>query len=124
MKKREADFGVLFRHWIKANPRFSCAFELKQTSAKSIPFSALEEHQADYLQAIKGSKGVLIRVQGVNGEPDYIYLRNHPACIVVKFPGEFSIIDIDAFMLEKKRSIRKSLTIDQAEKISILTVKL
>lgn len=119
----ESKFGVLFRHWLKANPRFSCAFELKQTSGTSIPFSCLEEHQALYLQAIKSNKGTLIRVQGTNGEPDYIYLRNCPASIVIKYPTEFSIIDIDTFLLEKGRSKRKSLTLSRAKELSTVTVK-
>lgn len=121
LKKREADFGILLRHWLKANPTFSTAYELKQTSGTSIPFSCLEEHQAIYLQAIKSNQGTLIRVQGVSGEPDYIYLRNCPASVVIKFPREFSIIDIDTFLMEKKRSKRKSLTVARAREISTIT---
>ncbi len=124
MKKREADFSMVFRHWLRANPRFSCAFECKQTSANAIAFDALEEHQADYLRAITGPKGVLIRVQGVNGEPDYVYLRNFPASVVIKFPGVFHIISIDTFLVEKKKSLRKSLTSARAGEISVISVKL
>lgn len=123
-KKREADFGLRFRAWLRANPRFSCAFELKQTSQGSILFSCLEEHQADYLQAIKGDKGVLVRVQGTSGEPDYIYLRNFPACVVIRFPKAFHIIDVDTFLLEKGRSVRKSLTHARAGELSIVSVKI
>lgn len=121
--KREADFGIRFRHWLRANPTFSTAFELKQTIGPSIAFSALEDHQAVYLQAIKSDKGVLVRVQGTVGEPDYIYLRNTPASVVIKFPREFSIIDIDTFLFEKKKSSRKSLTMLRAREISTVTVK-
>lgn len=124
MKKNEADFSIRFRHWLKANPTITGAYEMKQTSKDSIPFNALEEHQADYLQAIKSRKGVLIRVQGTNGEPDYIYLRNEPAWIVVKFPAEFCVISIDAWIMEAKRSKRKSLTSERASSISTITVKL
>lgn len=124
MKKREADFGILFRHWLKANPRHSCAFELKQTSQGSIPFSCVEEHQIEYLQAISSDQGALIRVQGSNGEPDYVYLRNAPANIVIKFPKAFHLIAIDAFLLEKKRSPRKSLTSGRASEISVVSVSL
>jgi len=125
MKKREADFGVRFRHWIRANPQYSSAYELKQTSKSSIPFSCLEEHQASYLMAIRrGDKGILTRVQGTNGEPDYIYLRNFPARIVIKFPTKFEIIDIETFLLERNRSKKKSLTAERAGEISIMTVKL
>ncbi len=124
MKKREANFGILFRHWIKANPRHSCAFELKQTSQGSIPFSCVEEHQVAYLEAVHSDVGALIRVQGTNGEPDYVYLRNAPACVVIKFPKAFHIISIDAFLLEKKRSKRKSLTSGRASEISVVSVDL
>lgn len=120
---QESKFALLFRHWLRANPRFSCAFELKQTTGGSIPFSALEEHQADYLLAIKSDKGTLIRIQGTNGEPDYIYLRKFPANVVIKFPLEFHLIDIETFLLEKKRSKRKSLTNARAREISLISVK-
>lgn len=120
---KESKFAVKFRHWLRANPRFSCAFELKQTTQGSIPFSALEDHQADYLLAIKSEKGTLIRVQGVNGEPDYIYLRKFPANVVIQFPAEFHLIDIETFLLEKSRSKRKSLTNARAREISLTSVK-
>ena len=122
--KKEADFGVRFRAWLRANPRYSCAFELKQTSQGSIPFSCLEDHQAAYLEAIKSDKGALVRVQGTSGEPDYIYLRKFPACVVIRFPKAFHIIDVDTFLLEKRRSVRKSLTNGRAGELSILSVKI
>lgn len=124
MKKREADFGILFRHWLRANPMFSAAFELKQTTKDCIPFSSVEEHQLLYLAAIRSNKGTLIRVQGTGGEPDYIYLRNSPAYVVFKYPKSFHIIGIEAFILEKGRSKRKSLTEARAKEISIKSVKL
>ncbi len=124
MKKREADFGIRFRHWLKANPRHSCFFELKQTTGLSLRFASLEEQQRDFLEAIKGDKGVLIRIQGTNGEPDYVYARKMPACVVVKFPNAFHIIDIDTWLLEEKRSKRKSLTSSRAREISNVSVKL
>lgn len=124
MKSREADFGLTFRHWLRAHPRHSCAFELKQTSGSALPFSALESHQVDYLTAINGPKGVLVRVQGVNGEPDYIYLRSFPACVVIKYPKSFHLISIGMFIDEKERSVRKSLTEARAKEISIVSVKL
>lgn len=127
MKKREADFGVLFRHWIKANPRYSCACELKQTEKKSIPFEALAQHQVDYLTAINSNAGTLIRVQGVNGEPDYVYLRNEPAYVFVKFPGEFHGIAISQWVLERDASYKRkkrSLTVERARQISVISVDL
>ncbi len=124
MKTREADFGILFRHWIKAHPQFTAAYELKQTSKDSIPFSCVEDHQLVYLEAIRSDKGVLVRVQGTNGEPDYIYLRNEPAYIVIKFPKSFHIITPDAFLIAKRKEDRKSLTESRAKEISIKSVNL
>lgn len=120
----ESKFGVLFRHWIKANPQYTCAYELKQTAKRSIPFSALEDHQQAYLEAIRGNKGVLVRVMGTAGEPDYIYLRNCPARVVVKMLWGFHLIDIDTWVLEKSKSLRKSLTEARAREIATISVKL
>lgn len=126
MKKREADFSILFRHWIKKNPpKTTCAFELKQTQRETIPFSCVEEHQIDYCDAIKNSpKGVLIRHQGQNGEPDYLYMYRDPVFIVIKYPECFCIIALGAFMMERSTSKRKSLTMERAREISTETVYL
>lgn len=119
----ESKFALQFRHWLKANPRMmSATFELKQTSTHSLPFSAVEDHQIDYALAIRGDKGVLIRVQGVGGEPDYVYLRGMPSFFVVKYPKFFCVIDPETFVLERKRSKRRSLTGGRAKEISIITV--
>lgn len=120
----ESKAAILFRHWLRANPSMSCAYEIKLTKGNSIPFRALEEHQADYLKAIKGKKGVLVRVIGTNGEPDYIYLRNFPARVVVKYPTSFELIDIDTWEIEKHKSTRKSLTSARAKQISVVSVPL
>lgn len=124
MVKRESRFSLIFRHWLKANPRYSSAFELKQSTGISIPFDCLESQQIDYLLAIKSDAGTLIRVQGTTGEPDYAYFRNAPANVVIRFPREFHLIDIDTFLLEKKRSKRKSLTTLRAREISIVSIKI
>lgn len=127
-KKREADFSILFRHWVMANPLSlpdACTFEHKQTTTDSIPFSALEEHQAIYSNAIRNSKkGVLMRMQGVNGEPDYCYYRTKTAFIVIKYPDAFHIITVTNFIHEKETSHRKSLTSARAREISIKSIKL
>jgi penicillin-binding protein-related factor A (putative recombinase) len=125
-RKREADFSVTVRHWLKANPfKFTCAFEMKQTTTNSIPFDCVEQHQIEYGEAIKNSpKGVLMRVQGSNGEPDYLYLYRDPVYIVIKYPSVFCFISLDAFLAEKTSSKRKSLTADRARDIAIETVDL
>lgn len=127
MKKREADFGILFRSWLKANPLFSAAFELKQTTSNSFPFSSVEDHQIDALLAAKSEKGILYKApddsRGVKPF-DFFYLRGAPAFIVIKYPKNFHIIGVDTFILERERSQRKSLTSERAEAISMITVDL
>jgi hypothetical protein len=125
MQQREAKSSILFRHWIKANPQFSSAWENKDTRGKSsLPFSEVSQAQLDYGMAIKGPKGVLLRVQAVaEGMPDYVYLRNAPSWIIVKYPSAFEIIDVETFIMEKKRSKSKSLSHQRAREISTISVK-
>lgn len=129
MKKREADFGTLFRHWLKANSEhfFSAAFELKQTTGDSIPFSSVAEHQLDALQATRTPNGLLYKApddsRGVKPF-DYFYLKNAPSFVVIKYPKHFEIINVETFMLEKGRSKRKSLTSARARAISVASVDL
>lgn len=120
LKKREADFGVLFRKWLADNNiTTNAAYELKQTPGYSIPFGVLGDTQIAYLRAAKSKRGTLMRLDGTKGEPDYVALSNALSCVVIKFKGSFHVIDIDAFMWEKDTSKRKSLTVGRAKQISI-----
>ncbi len=130
MKKREADFGTYFRHWLKANPMISGAFELKQTTGKSIPFSDVQDHQIEALEAANSKHGILYKApddsRGVKPF-DYFYLRNAPAWVVLKFPDAFHIISIGTFMQEKEAELkkpkgRKSITSVRSKEISVVTV--
>ncbi len=125
-KTKEADFGVYLKNWVEKNPlSFSCSLELKQvTETDSIPFSCVEPKQIAYAQKISSNKGCWIRVVGLDGQPDYVWLINSPAYIVIKYPKQFSFITIGTFLMEKERSKRKSLTSTRAEEISVKTVKL
>jgi hypothetical protein len=123
-KKKEADFGITFRRWIEKNPRFSCSLEMKQTTTDSIPFSAIEEEQLIFGMAIRSEKGVLVRIKGTIGEPDYIWCRNMPSYIVVRYPKFFCLIPVPIFIQEKQRSKRKSLVGSRAKELSTCTVAL
>lgn len=118
LKQKEAAFGVQFRAWVLKKRLPTGAYELKQTKINTFLFSALEDEQIAYLLRIKGSKGELIRVQGLKGEPDYIYMRRSSAWVVIKFPRSFHVIDIDTFLEEKKNSKRRSLTAARATELS------
>lgn len=124
MIRRESKFSVLFRHWLKANPRATAALEMKQTKTDSLAFSEVKEAQINYGMAIKSDHGVMIRTEGVEGLPDYIYLRSEPSFIVVRYPSCFCIIDVGDFDQENKTSKKRSLTSARARQIAIETVDL
>lgn len=129
MIKREAKFGQLFRAWLKANPMRNAAFELKQTTGVSLPFSDVQEHQIMALRAVKerGGKGLLYKIpddsRGIKPF-DFVYLREAGAFIVIRFPKEFHIIDVDTFEACRAKCGRKSITSPMAREISIATIKL
>jgi len=123
-KKREADSSIKFRHWLEANPRISSSFEMKDTRGKNyLNYSEIKPEQIAYALAIQeGKKGVLIRVQGMSGEPDYVYLRNEPALFVIKYPKAFCIINVNNLVHEMKTFKKKSLDFSRAKDIAIVTV--
>lgn len=121
-KTREAAFGLKLRKWLATNPIITCTIETKQTKTDSIPFSEVAPEQVAFGMAVKSDKGVLVRVQGMSGESDYIYLRNEPAFVVIKYPTSFHFIDMAAFILERDRSKRRSLTSARARAISTISV--
>jgi len=124
MKKREANFGLRFRHWIRANPLpYSCTFELKDCShKKSFPFEEWKEAQRDWAMAIAGKGGMLMRQPGGSGHPDYTYHYNQPAFTVINFKEGFSIIDAKILLLEIKNSKKKSITFNRAKEIAYITI--
>lgn len=106
MQKKEANFSIKFRHWLMANPQISGAYEMKDTrGAKAFLLREFKPEQENFADAIRNSpKGVFIRTEGVTGLPDYIYLRNAPSWVVIKYPNGFVIIDGVTLSLEKKKS--------------------
>lgn len=126
MQKFESKSAITLRHWIKANPFLTSSLETKDTRGKSyLNFNEVSQAQLDWGIAIKSDKGVLLRVVAVaEGMPDYIYMRNEPAFIVIKYPKRIEIIDVETFILEKKRNKTKSLTSKRANEISVKTILL
>lgn len=128
MKKREAQFTLLFRHYLKANPiQNSAVFELKQTINDSIPFNVVKDHQINALKSVKSKYGFLYKISddSIGIKPfDMVYYFNSPAFVVIKYPECFVIIDIDDFILERNTSKRKSLTSDRATKIATHVIPL
>ena len=122
--KREADFSIRFRHWLRANPQASAPFEIKQTTTSSISFSVLKNSQINYLRAAASDKGILIRCPGGTGEPDYCYYRNAPSFVVIRYPNAFCIIGIREFLAEKQRSRYDYLSMSRAFDIAQTVVDL
>ena len=123
-KQKEANFSIKFRHWLDTNPRMTSSFEMKDTRGKNyLNYSEIKPEQINYAQAIQDNKkGVLIRVQGMAGEPDYIYLRNEPALFVIKYPKAFCIINVNNLVHEMKTYKKKSLDFSRAQAIAIVTI--
>lgn len=125
--KKEADFSIVLRHYLKAHPlSVSCPLEVKDTRGKdSFRYAELKEEQINNALASKSDKGNLVRISvGTVGAPDYAYYRNSPAYIVIRYPAGFTFLDIETLILEKERSKRKSLTWERAQEISVKTVSL
>lgn len=117
--KREANFNSLFNKWVKNVYRKTAAFELKQTTTDSLPFSALQEHQAQALLQARWETFVFkIHDAGYQNPFDAFSLSGVPAYVVIKYPDFFCLIDIETFMLESKRSKRRSLTSFRAQEIA------
>jgi penicillin-binding protein-related factor A (putative recombinase) len=120
---REKDFQTRFNSWLTNRFVGSGAFELKLTHEKSLPFSAVQEHQIHALEMAK-YKSLVYKISdsGIGTKPfDCFKLQGVPAFVVVMYykrgQKDFYMIDIDAFMTEMHTSERKSLTPERAGKI-------
>lgn len=119
----EADFGIEFRRWWAKN-NICGNFELKHTRGRnSLPFAAVEADQIIVGNSAYSRKGILLRVMvGTTGAPDYIGQKNQLTWIVIRYPKAFYLISLEAFLLEKKRSSRKSLISSRASEIATISV--
>ena len=125
MKKHEAKFATLFRHWIKRNPWFCSAFELKHTRGNNyFPFDEVQDHQLAALKASTTKEGFLYKISddSLGAKPfDMFFLANARAYVVIRFPEFFCFIDVFVFEKEKKTNKRKSVgehrAIEIAEKV-------
>lgn len=126
MQHKEAKASITFRHWIMANPQRTASYEMKDTRGKSsFPLREFKEAQENFAEAIRhGKKGVLIRTEGIEGLPDYVYLRNEPSFVVIKYPKHLIIISGETLSLEKKRSKTATLTLGRAIDISHKVIEL
>ena len=119
--KREAQFTLLFRHWVMAQDNLrSAAFELKQTASDSLPFDAVKDHQIAALMASKSAFLYKIPDDSRGIKPyDLVYLNKAEAFVVIRYVDCFVLIEVEDFTLERDTSKRKSLTSDRAKQIAI-----
>jgi hypothetical protein len=124
--KREAKFTQTFRHWLMVNPMHSAAFELKQTVSDRLPFKDVKPHQIDGLLAVKKNQLLYKLPDDSRGvKPfDMVLLAQSGAFVVIKYPHEFVLIDVEMFVEEAQWSIEKSLTSKRASEIAEIHVKL
>lgn len=126
--KREAEFGSLFRHWLRSQKQWegSAAFELKQTREHSIPFSDVQDHQIAALEASQAT-GLLYKIpddsRGVKPF-DMVFLQFARAYVVIRYPKFFCLISVGTFTAERDRSDRKSLIESKAREIADICVEL
>lgn len=120
--KREADFGLVFRHWWDIH-KLPGEFELKDTRGKpSFAYSELSHEQEVIARLAISKRGVLVRrASGTTGGADYSGLVESPYWIVIRFPKMWCIISFETLILERSRSKRKSLTQERASEISVIT---
>lgn len=117
--KREAAFYGTFRSFLQNRFKRSGAFEIKQTTKDSIPFSAVQPHQIAALIAAKRGTLVYKPPDDTRGfKPcDFLVLHSVRAYVVIKYPEGFVLIDVDDWSEEERKSQSKSLTWERARQI-------
>jgi len=124
-KEEEASFGLDLKKSLSKYPLPITTFiELKQTEKSYIPFDCITSQQIAYARKISSDEGVLVRIIGTDGQPDYVWARNSPAYMGIKYPKGSVYISVETFVSERDSSKRKSLTWERAQEISIRTIRL
>ncbi len=132
---KESNFQTMFSKFTRGNPpHASAVYELKLEKGTSIAFDKVKEHQIDALRKAK-SEGFYHKISDapfghsegfrfhVPRPLDCLFIAKPEAYVVVLFykprrKKEAIFIDIEAWMKEKSRSERKSLTEERAKAIS------
>lgn len=127
MIKREAKAQVAWGRYVRELKLYG-AFELKQTTTDSLPFSAVEEHQIDGLLAVQ-SGGFVWKLSDldIREKPfDMISTQALYGYVVIYYSQHrtFVMITIFDFVNEKEKSLKKSISFDRAVEIADLIVEL
>jgi hypothetical protein len=122
----EADRTTLFGKFAKARLSKTFSFEAKICKGHSLPFNAVKEHQENSLYLTKhGAFFHKLADSGHQMPLDGVFLYKEDAFVVIFWyqkPGDkrMTIIDIDAWLEEKDKSVRRSITFDRACEIGRL----
>lgn len=123
---KEKNWQSIFNQWVRNVYKKTAAFELKLCKGKSMPFSAVQDHQIAALQAAS-DKGLVYKIPdaGYQNPFDCFSLFRVPAFVVIKYEDSFELIPIENFIHERERSkLRKSLTYERAKAISTISIKM
>lgn len=125
MKKQEAKWQTIWNNYLrekrKAGEMYGF-YELKQTVKNSLPFSKIEIHQYDGLQATE-REGLVWKFSDEDSREkpcDAVCIPPLPSYIVIKFPDAFYVIrigDIVKMREEGGISITQEMAKNKAEKI-------
>ncbi len=118
VRKLEAKWQMIWNQYLRESkiPGF---FELKQTSKNYFPFSQIEQHQYEGLQATE-QNGLVWKLSDEDRRQkpcDAISIPPLPSYIVIKFPGAYYMIRIGEIVkLRDEGGI--SITVDKAKEIA------
>ncbi len=123
IRKQEAKWQTIWNQYIRemrerGTPIYGY-FELKQTSKNSLPFSKIEIHQYDGLQALEKSGFVWkFSDQDMREKPiDSQCTPPLPSYLVIKFPDAYYMIRIGEIVkLRENGGI--SITLEEAKKVA------
>lgn len=122
MKKPEAKWQILWNQYLRemqSKGEMYGFYELKQTTKESFPFSKIEIHQYDGLQATDKS-GLVWKFSDddMRRKPcDCVSIPPLPSYIVIKFIDAYYAIRIEEIVKLREEG-KISITREQAEKIA------
>ncbi len=104
----EAEFTTKVKPWIRENLP-TCAWEIKHTrGSEYFNLSEMHEHQKDCLEAATSRYGFCYKIpdDGVAYKPfDGFNLKMTPAFVIIAYPEEFVVIEIEKVLKEKTPSL-------------------
>lgn len=119
MNKREASITPKIEKYLKQNKVY-CAYEIKQTTTDSLPFSAVEDHQVNALVAIQ-EEGLCFKLSDADPRVkpcDGFNMPPVPAYVVIQYPKAFVLITVNNFVHARMTNRKKSLTFEKAKEIA------